>query len=412
MHIAFAAVFVSVNTAVDLLYAAREPAHSIRLERGLARSLSTFKITEGDFHALRDLIRARFGIFYDDQSSFCCFRGCRPGWPNAVSASYAEYSAFLRSGAAARERMARAGLGALEQRNVLLSRARAAEAPVRAGARRSARGQADAASDLVGGVVVGRGAVLARDRRCSRAAASPRPTSDPRHRHLPARAGAGAARVLPRAVVPRDRAADDRRSTSRRWATASSSPTGSSGSSSSAAQPDGSPRAIAAVGPVDAIFCRNVLIYFDKPTQKRVVEAFAKRCAGRISVLGTCRVAFSHDRSLRADLPAGRDRLPLRSAPPKPSREQAAMTPDPGLGRRRLGIHAPGHRKDARKRKRRSKSSATRRERRRGARARSTRARPDVITMDVEMPGMGGLEAVRKIVERARPDPDHHGAAR
>lgn len=29
-------------------------------------------------------------------------------------------------------------------------------------------------------------------------------------------------------------------------------------------------------GPVDAIFCRNVLIYFDKPTQKRVVEAFAR----------------------------------------------------------------------------------------------------------------------------------------
>ncbi|MFN2450394.1 MAG: protein-glutamate O-methyltransferase CheR [Candidatus Baltobacteraceae bacterium] len=35
-------------------------------------------------------------------------------------------------------------------------------------------------------------------------------------------------------------------------------------------------RAVANVGPVDAIFCRNVLIYFDKPTQKRVVEAFAK----------------------------------------------------------------------------------------------------------------------------------------
>ena len=34
--------------------------------------------------------------------------------------------------------------------------------------------------------------------------------------------------------------------------------------------------AIAAQGPLDAIFCRNVLIYFDKPTQKRVVEAFAK----------------------------------------------------------------------------------------------------------------------------------------
>jgi len=35
-------------------------------------------------------------------------------------------------------------------------------------------------------------------------------------------------------------------------------------------------RAVAAVGTMDAIFCRNVLIYFDKPTQKRVVEAFAK----------------------------------------------------------------------------------------------------------------------------------------
>jgi chemotaxis protein methyltransferase CheR len=33
---------------------------------------------------------------------------------------------------------------------------------------------------------------------------------------------------------------------------------------------------IAGEGPFDAIFCRNVLIYFDKPTQKRVVESFAK----------------------------------------------------------------------------------------------------------------------------------------
>lgn len=35
-------------------------------------------------------------------------------------------------------------------------------------------------------------------------------------------------------------------------------------------------QAVTKVGPVDAIFCRNVLIYFDKPTQKRVVENFAK----------------------------------------------------------------------------------------------------------------------------------------
>jgi chemotaxis protein methyltransferase CheR len=35
-------------------------------------------------------------------------------------------------------------------------------------------------------------------------------------------------------------------------------------------------QAVAAAGTFDAIFCRNVLIYFDKSTQKRVVEAFAQ----------------------------------------------------------------------------------------------------------------------------------------
>jgi hypothetical protein len=52
-----------------------------------------------------------------------------------------------------------------------------------------------------------------------------------------------------------------------------------------AAQPDG--RAYPVGEPMDVIFCRNVLIYFDKPTQEAVVTRLCRLpAAGRLPVLG------------------------------------------------------------------------------------------------------------------------------
>ena len=61
-------------------------------------------------------------------------------------------------------------------------------------------------------------------------------------------------------------------------------------------------RAVASMGTNDAIFCRNVLIYFDKPTQKRVVEAFAKALRPEEYLfLGHAESISAIDRSLRAN---------------------------------------------------------------------------------------------------------------
>ncbi len=61
--------------------------------------MSTFTISEEDFRLLRDTVRERFGIFYDDSKQFLLLSRLQTRLVKRSMSSYAEYVKFLRFGA-------------------------------------------------------------------------------------------------------------------------------------------------------------------------------------------------------------------------------------------------------------------------------------------------------------------------
>ncbi len=123
----------------------------------------------------------------------------------------------------------------------------------------------------------------------------------------------------------------------------------------------------AIVGRVDAVFCRNVLIYFDQESRRKVIDSFYERIApGGYLLLGHSESpAQRHDR-VRARPSAHRPRLPA-ARDDGPRREARSDQASAYVGRRRLGLQPARHRRPAR-------VDARRRGRRQGRRRRRSAA--------------------------------------
>jgi chemotaxis protein methyltransferase CheR len=61
--------------------------------------VSTFTISAEDFRLLRDIVRERFGLYYDDQKQFLLLSRLQTRLVKRSMASYADYVKFLRFGA-------------------------------------------------------------------------------------------------------------------------------------------------------------------------------------------------------------------------------------------------------------------------------------------------------------------------
>lgn len=233
-----------------------------------------FDIADDEFVALRDLIRERFGIWYDDQKRFLLLSRLSTRLAKRGIETYAEYVAFLRYGPLREEEWTDLA-STLSNNETYFFRERAQLKALAGGVvdeflARSPRVRLWSAASSSGEEAYSLAITLLETGKVFEGSLSIRATDiSPRVLELAAR---GFYRALSfRATEP---------AMIQKWF-----------------QPQGDGfviqerirrlvsfgrlnlldrERVAAEGPFDAIFCRNVLIYFDKPTQKRVVESFAK----------------------------------------------------------------------------------------------------------------------------------------
>jgi chemotaxis protein methyltransferase CheR len=236
--------------------------------------VSNFTISDGDFRLLRDIIRERFGIFYDDQKQFLLLSRLQTRLVKRSLPSYAEYVKFLRFGAE-REGEFRDLASVLSNNETYFFRERAQVKSLCGNIlselqTTSSRLRIWSAACSSGEEPYSLAMSLLETGRIAETNISIRATDiSPRvldlcergfYRALSFRATEPAMVQKYFAVQGDGFVISDR---VKRLV-----------SFSSLNLMDDAK--VAGFGPFDAIFCRNVLIYFDKATQKRVVESFAR----------------------------------------------------------------------------------------------------------------------------------------
>jgi chemotaxis protein methyltransferase CheR len=256
------------------------------------RFVPNFAISDEDFRLLRDIIRERFGIYYDDQKQFLLLSRLQTRLSKRSLTSYGEYVKFLRFGAE-REAEFRDLASVLSNNETYFFRERA---QVKA---------------LCGKILTELQAASPRLRVWSAACSSgEEPYSLAMSLLETGRIAESNILIRATDISPRVLEICDRgfyralsfRATEpamvQRYFTVSGDGFVIADRIKRLVQFGAlnlmDERKVAAFGPFDAIFCRNVLIYFDKPTQKRVVESFARALrAGGYLFLGHAESLFA-----------------------------------------------------------------------------------------------------------------------